>query len=260
MILRIFSGILAITAVFALPEALIHAHVVSSWGVVWHWIGRWWLMSVVVLLVVAAVIAWRQSRGPITWTKELTVAIIAALAVLVSGAVTAFVSWTTASRTLQEQRSLSSESYFRDTKKALYFDIIAKAGELGRSLDQIPLAAVEVEEGKSPQISISIQNDLAKKRDNYQYTIEPAFIVAPPDTAGKAKAVADEASVILDAVIRLNCAVKYDLACGPFHQADPNTVKNLAQQLANYVTKGKWGTLLGELLKLMRDNLGITAT
>lgn len=254
--LRISSVMLLTCAVFALFGALIHAHVLPSWGASWVWIVRLGLTVLVVVLVAAAATAWRRSGGPwFTWVKELTVGIIAAFAVLVSGGVSAFVSWTGTSNTLQEQRKLEFDKYFRDTKKALYFDIVKSATELGGAIDPIPLAAQEVGDGRSSAKLIELQDNLKKKRDAYQYLIQPAFIVSPADTANQAKAVADEASKILTMVIVLNCATTPEWLCKP--PGPQPAIRTLAHDLSTYIVKAEWGRIEGSLLVLMRRDLGI---
>jgi ABC-type multidrug transport system fused ATPase/permease subunit len=253
---RHWSAILAVAALIALFWGLKHARVVSSWTSIWTWCLRWSACFLAAGLLFGAVIVWWRSRGSTAtfkWSKELTVAMIAALAVLVSGSVTAFVSWTGTARTLHQD----SDKYFRDVKKALYFDMIKSATALGGSLDKIPRAAEQVKNGELRQIPPDLQDDLKKKRDDFQYLMEPAWIVAPAHTAMQAQAVADEASKILIWVIAINCAANPEMHCqSSSGHDDQKTVQDAAAQLSVYVQQGQWGRLQGALLVSMRGDLG----
>lgn len=71
--------------------------------------------------------------------KDLQIALIAAFAVLVSGGVSAFVSWRTNESTLESQRlsqhtqeEAATAAYLRDARQKLYAELIAKSIEVQR--------------------------------------------------------------------------------------------------------------------------------
>lgn len=249
---RFLIFILALGAILAVLLAFRHADVIGAAG---HFLSRWWLILIALLLAGAAIGLWRYggALSNFRWNTELTVAMIAALAVVVGGAVTAWSSSHTASMTLMEQRDLATDTYVRDNRKTLYFNVIENANSLGSAIDPIPRAALAIKDGKASQIPQALQDNLKKKRDDFQWGNTTMVALAPNDTIQTANALAAESSRILDAVIELNITAE--------DRRDAQTVQAMANALMNYIVDDQtWRNTMAQLLTLMRRDLGLSDT
>ena len=185
------------------------------------------------------------------WGKDLSISLIAALAVLVSGGVSAFVSWQTTTRTLESQATQATYSYVRDSQKAVYTDVLQKNASLGTSIDQLVQDAYKVRTGDWPKIPVATIDNVKKKRDEFAYATHPMFIVGAKDTARQTVLITDRATNIFQTAYSINDQAEEI----PANQV---AVQTKAKELLDFIVfNPDTGDLVADLMRLMRRDLGV---
>ncbi len=197
---RWIPAAVGISGAILLPVTLLSEF--STWPTVrtfaWHWRGT----IVAVVLLGAAIFLLLRRRGPNSkilhsWGKDLTVAFVAAFAVLVSGAVSAFVSWSSTSKTLENQNVQSQVSYLRDVKKSVYTDVLQKNAVQGDAITALFRAAREVQDDSNRRLDPTLIRNLQAAADAYANASIAMVLIAPRDAALLALNITDYAHDVL---------------------------------------------------------------
>lgn len=246
-----------------LVQSLVASHVISSWWTVLGSMWRWRAAIVAGLLFAAAAVVLsrredreRDSAGKKRTAREVTVAAIAALAVLVSGGVTAWVSWQSNVNTLRvqentakQQQESASQAFLRDSRKQMYSDLLASFVDLSNALSKVQQAAFQIWRGTGHSLPIEVWDEVTAKNLVFSQKTLPLQLLGSPEVF---KAANDYEQVVLTILADMG---KLE---GIFKRGTPAEAVEQARQLRNRIVGPDSAKPFVEMTMHMRADLGAT--
>jgi hypothetical protein len=191
-----------------------------------------------------------------SWHKELSIALIAALAVLVSGAVSAFVSWQTSNNSLAWQSSAqaaeeesATKAYLRDARQKVYTDVLRATVDLADALAAIGRSA-QLASAEGKPVPNSLFDAFVVSSDAYQTAVVPLHILGSTETQRAASVVASQLFVLAPEIGKFRWNQSKMPADSLRHNSDV-----LVYKIGKYSADSAPFTM--DLLQRMRTDLGV---